>query len=154
MSDEPAFSFGEDPDNPGWYRWNLRDATRYNAFLGSLIVRPEGSGARVRMLPTQQHTNLQDSIHGGTTMGFADVALFAAARMLGIIEAGSAVTLDMSFQFIGTGRADAFLDAEVEVLRETGRLIFMRGLVVQGDVRLAAFSGTVRKGVGKGIVGG
>lgn len=130
------------------------DETRYNAFLGPLLVRREGDGARMRMLPLRQHTNLQDSIHGGTTMGFADVALFAAARILGIIDAGSAVTLDMSFQFIGTGRADVFLDAEIDVLRETRRLIFMRGLIVQGEARLAAFSGTVRKGVGKGLVAG
>lgn len=151
MSDEPAFAFGEDPDHPGWSSWRLRDATRYNAFLGPLLVRREGDGARVRMLPVRQHTNLQDRVHGGTTMGFADVALFATARVLGIIEAGSAVTLDMSFQFIGTGHAGVHLDAEVDVLRETGRLIFMRGLIVQGETRLAAFSGTVRKGVGTGI---
>ena len=154
MTDEPAFSFGDDPDHPGWSSWRLRDDTRYNAFLGPLLVRREGEGARVRMLPLRQHTNLQDSIHGGTTMGFADVALFAAARVLGIMEAGSAVTLDMSFQFIGAGRADVYLDAEVDVLRETRRLIFMRGLVVQGEARLAAFSGTVRKGVGTGIKAG
>ena len=151
MSDEPAFAFGEDLDNPGWHSWRLKDATRYNGFLGPLLVRREGDAARVRMMPTRVHTNLQNSIHGGTTMGFADVALFAAARMMGMIEAGSAVTLDMSFQFIGTGRADIYLDAEVDVLRETRRLIFMRGLIVQGDARLAAFSGTVRKGVGTGI---
>jgi uncharacterized protein (TIGR00369 family) len=154
VTDESAFAFGEDPDHPGWHSWKLRDATRYNAFLGPLLVRREGEMARVRMLPTRQHTNLQDSIHGGTTMGFADVALFATARMFGMIEAGSSVTLDMSFQFIGTGQPDVHLDAEVEVLRETRRLIFMRGLVVQGDTRLAAFSGTVRKGVGTGIVAG
>jgi uncharacterized protein (TIGR00369 family) len=154
VSDEPAFAFGEDPDHPGWHSWRLRDTTRYNAFLGPLLVRMEGNAARVRMLPLRQHTNLQDSIHGGTTMGFADVALFAAARMMGLIEAGSAVTLDMSFQFIGTGRPDVHLDAEVDLLRETRRLIFMRGLVVQGEARLAAFSGTVRKGVGTGIVAG
>ena len=87
-------------------------------------------------------------------MGFADVALFAAARMFGMIEAGSAVTLDMSFQFIGTGGPDTPLDAEVECLRETRRLIFMRGLVVQDGNRIAAFSGTIRKSVGKGIVEG
>ena len=154
MTDEPAFSFGDDPDHPGWSSWRLRDDTRYNAFLGPLLVRREGEGARVRMLPLRQHTNLQDSIHGGTTMGFADVALFAAARVLGIMEAGSAVTLYKSFQFIGAGRADVYLDAEVDVLRETRRLIFMRGLVVQGEARLAAFSGTVRKGVGTGIKAG
>ncbi len=154
MSEEPAFAFGEDPEHPGWFSWRLRDATRYNAFLGPLLVRREGEGARVRMLPLRQHTNLQDSIHGGTTMGFADVALFAAARMLGLITAGSAVTLDMSFQFIGTGRPDTPLDAKVELLRETRRLIFMRGMIVQGEARLAAFSGTIRKGVGTGLADG
>jgi uncharacterized protein (TIGR00369 family) len=154
MTDESAFDFGEDTDNPGWYGWKLRDATRYNAFLGPLLVRREGDIARVRMLPTRAHTNLQDSIHGGTTMGFADVALFAAARMFGLLEAGSAVTLEMGFQFLGTGSADVPLDAEVELLRETRRMLFMRGLVVQGDTRIAAFSGTIRKSVGKGIVKG
>jgi uncharacterized protein (TIGR00369 family) len=154
VSEEPAFAFGEDPEHPGWFSWRLRDATRYNAFLGPLLVRREGEGARVRMLPLRQHTNLQDSIHGGTTMGFADVALFAAARMLGLITAGSAVTLDMSFQFIGTGRPDTPLDAKVELLRETRRLIFMRGMIVQGEARLAAFSGTIRKGVGTGLADG
>jgi uncharacterized protein (TIGR00369 family) len=154
VSEEPAFAFGEDPEHPGWYSWQLRDNSRYNAFLGPLRVRREGGLARVRMQPQRQHTNLQDSIHGGTTMGFADVALFAAARMLGLITAGSAVTLDMSFQFIGTGRPDTPLDAEVELLRETRRLIFMRGMIVQGEARLAAFSGTIRKGVGTGLADG
>jgi len=152
MSDEAAFAFGEDPDHPGWNSWRLKDESRYNAFLGKLIVRREDERARVRMFPRRQHTNLQDSIHGGTTMGFADVALFAAARMLGLIEAGSAVTLEMTFQFLGTGSADQPLDAEVELLRETRRMIFMRGLVVQADSRIAAFSGTIRNSVGKGIV--
>ena len=154
MSDESAFAFGEDPEHLGWYSWALKDTTRYNALLGKLIVRREGDIARVRMFPTRTHTNLQNSIHGGTTMGFADVALFAAARMFGMIEAGSAVTLDMSFQFIGTGGPDTPLDAEVECLRETRRLIFMRGLVVQDGNRIAAFSGTIRKSVGKVIVEG
>jgi hypothetical protein len=30
-------------------------------------------------------------------------------------------------------------------LKETGRLLFMRGIVTQGDERVAAFSGTIRK---------
>jgi len=150
---EPAFSFDEDPDHPGWHRWELRDDTRYNAFLGPLLVRREGELARVRMLAERQHTNLQDSIHGGTTMGFADVSLFAAARIFGLLEAGSAVTLEMTFQFLGTGQGGMPLDAEVELLRETGRMLFLRGLVVQDDVRIAAFSGTIRKGAGKRLAG-
>jgi hypothetical protein len=37
------------------------------------------------------------------------------------------------------------LEAEVELLKETGRLLFMRGIVSQGESRIAAFSGTIRK---------
>jgi acyl-coenzyme A thioesterase PaaI-like protein len=65
--------------------------------------------------------------------------------MFGLIEAGTAVTLDLSVQFIGAGLVDEPLDAEVELLKETGRLLFMRGLVLQGETRVAAFSGTIRK---------
>ncbi len=151
MTDESAFAFGEDPDHPGWHSWQLKDATRYNGFLGKLIVRREDGKARVRMFPQRVHSNLQDAVHGGTTLGFIDVALFAASRMFGLIEAGTAVTLDLSTQFIGSGRMGQPLDAEVELLRETRRLIFMRGLVVQGPDTIAAFAGTIRKSVGKGL---
>ncbi len=154
MTDESAFAFGPDPDHPGWHSWALRDDTRYNGFLGRILVRLENDRALVRMFPTRAHSNLQDAVHGGTTLGFIDVSLFAASRMFGLIEAGTAVTLDLSTQFIGGGRTDAPLDAEVELLRETRRLIFMRGLVVQGDHKVAAFAGTIRKAVGAGVTKG
>eukprot|EP01041_Mallomonas_annulata_P030435 gene30435-52568_t len=61
--------------------------------------------------------------------------MFGASRMFGLIEAGAAVTLDLSVQFIGAGIIGEPLDAEVELLKETGRLLFMRGIVTQGDER-------------------
>ncbi len=145
MSDDAAFIFGDDPDHPGWQTWALSDATRYNAFLGPLLVRREGDIARVRMRPERKHSNLANAVHGGTTLGFIDVALFGASRAFGLIEAGTAVTLDLSVQFIGAGKTGVVLEAEVELLRETRRLLFLRGLVVQGDDKVAAFSGTIRK---------
>jgi acyl-coenzyme A thioesterase PaaI-like protein len=99
----------------------------------------------VRMVPERRHSNLGDHVHGGALLGFMDVALFAAARSYGVLGAGHAVTLDLSAQFIGAGRLDAPIEAEVELLRETGRMLFLRGLVVQGEHRVASFSGTVRK---------
>ena len=145
MSVDEHFDVDDDPDHPGWSRWGLRDDTRYNAFLGRLIVRREGEAARVRMFPTRVHSNLDDNVHGATTLGFIDIALFAAARTFGLLDAGGAVTLDLSTQFIGAGRIGEPLDAEVDLLRETRRLLFMRGLVVQGDHKVAAFAGTIRK---------
>ena len=145
MSDDAAFIFGEDPDHPGWHSWKLSDETRYNGFLGALLVRQEGKTARVRMMPEHKHSNLSGAVHGGTTLGFIDVALFGASRVFGLIEAGTAVTLDLSVQFIGAGKTGVMMEAEVELLRETRRLLFLRGLVVQDEETVAAFSGTIRK---------
>jgi acyl-coenzyme A thioesterase PaaI-like protein len=143
----PAFDTSPDPENPGWFRWQMTDPTRYNGtVLGKLIARKHGDGkALLRMFPEHRHSNLGNNIHGGTILGFIDVALFGAARMFGLIEAGTAVTLDLSTQFIGAGVIDVAMDAEVELLKETGRLLFMRGIVSQGESRIAAFSGTIRK---------
>ena len=123
------------------------DTSRYNGtVLGKLIVRSEGEGkARLRMFPEHRHSNLGNAVHGGTTLGFIDVALFGAARMFGLIDTGLAVTLDLSVQFIGAGRLNEPLDAEVELLKETRRLLFMRGLVLQSGHPIAGFSGTIRK---------
>ncbi|MBC7987270.1 MAG: PaaI family thioesterase [Sphingomonadaceae bacterium] len=142
----PAFIHRPDPDLPGWLTWELSDPTRFNGVLGPLRVREEKDGqVRVRMVPTHAHSNLSDVVHGGVTLSLIDIAMFAGARMFGLIEAGTAVTLDLSVQFMGAGRIDEPLDVLVELLRETRRLLFLRGLVVQGEDKVAAFSGTIRK---------
>ena len=135
--DTPAFDSSPDPDNPGWLNWQMTDATRYNGtVLGKMLVRSDGDKkARLRMYPEHRHSNLRNAVHGGVTLGFIDVAMFGASRMFGLIEAGAAVTLDLSVQFIGAGVIGEPLEAEVELLKETGRSLFMRGIVSQGDER-------------------
>jgi acyl-coenzyme A thioesterase PaaI-like protein len=138
----------------GWTDWNLKDGTRFNSFLEPLSMRgeaPTSDGrpqARVRMHPTHKHSNLGNAVHGAVTLALIDVALFAAAHQFGSLNAGFSVTLDLNTQFVGGGRIDEPLDAVVELVRETGRLVFLRGMVVQGDGDhhiVAAFSGTIRK---------
>ena len=141
----PAFRFEEHPDHPGWMNWTFIDDSRYNSFLDTIIVRSEGNTARVRMWPSRKHSNFGDNVHGGALLGFIDVALFAAIRSLGVIDAGPSVTLDLNTHFIGAGKIDMVLEAEVEMLRETRRLIFLRGLLVQETGTVAEFSGTIRK---------
>ncbi|WP_163958971.1 PaaI family thioesterase [Sphingomonas insulae] len=142
----PVFLYEDDPDLPGWKLWQFRDATRYNAFLEPLHVRVEGDVARVRMMPRHAHSNLRDAVHGGALLGFMDVALFAAVRGFGILGAVGAVTLDLSAQFVGGGAIGVPLEARIELLRETGRLLFLRGLVVQDAMpTVASFTATLRK---------
>ena len=140
------FTYVPIPDAPGWHSWDMKDDTRFNSqVLGPLRVRREGSFCRLRMLPERRHTNLQDMVHGAATLALIDISLFSAMHVLCESEAGMAVTLELSTQFIGAGRVDEPLDAVVEILRETGRMIFLRGTVVQRDHLVAAFSGLVRK---------
>ena len=138
----------------GWISWDLKDATRFNSFIEPLTVRveaPTADGrprARVRMLPERKHSNLGDNVHGAVTLALVDIALFAASHQFGSLNAGHSVTLDLSTQFVGAGRVGEPLDAVVELVRETGRLIFLRGLVVQGadDSHIVlSFAGTIRK---------
>ena len=150
----PAGHFDALAQDDGWLSWNLNDKTRFNAFIEPLSVRPEAPlpdgrpVARIRMHPTRKHSNLGDNVHGAVTLALIDISLFAAAHQFGSLNAGFSVTLDLGTQFIGGGRIDEPLDAVIEQVRETGRLIFLRGMVVQGpdDKHIvAAFSGTIRK---------
>lgn len=129
--------------------WELNDPTRFNGLFGPFLLKVEDGTARVRMTPRHAHSNLSGKMHGGALMGFVDMAIFAAARGFGLIEAGTAVTLDLSAQFIGRAEVDAAIEARVELLRETGRLLFLRGLVVQplaqSDETVLSFSATIRK---------
>jgi acyl-coenzyme A thioesterase PaaI-like protein len=130
----------------GWYSWNLVDRTRYNtAVLGELRVRGEGNQCRLRMFPERRHTNLGDNIHGAATLGLIDIALFATMHVAGSGKAGPSVTVELSTQFVGAGDPARPLDAVTEIVRETGRMLFLRGQCVQGDDIITTYSGIVRK---------
>lgn len=145
----PLIRHEPDPDNPGWWTWEVGErpegARRYNATLGRLLVRGDGAGkARCRMFPSIAHSNLGNVVHGGAILTFIDMAMFAGGHAAGADIAFS-VTLDLSAQFLAPGELDRPLDATVELLRETKRLAFMRGLVEQEGETIAAWSGTLRK---------
>ena len=148
---EDIFEHGPDPENPGWRHWNLKDQTLFNgAVMGRLITRVEDDGsdsprARLRMFPERRHQNLQGIIHGAVTLSLIDISLFTTMHAIGGGNAGPSVTLELSTQFVGAGRADRPLDAVTEIVRETGSLVFVRGQVVQEDQIVASFSGIVRK---------
>jgi len=144
--DKRFFRYRPAEDHPGWYTWNIIDETRFNhAVMGPMLIRLEGDKCRVRMTPERKHSNLQDMIHGAVTLALIDISLFAGMRTLTDNEGARAVTLELSTQFIGAGQMDEPLDSVVEVLRETGRMVFMRGQVEQGKHLVASFSGLVRK---------
>jgi uncharacterized protein (TIGR00369 family) len=143
-----AFVQAPDPDNPGWTTWDIDDPNRFNPqVMGRMIVRPEGdNGARFRMVePRLLHANLHGGLHGGVILALVDIALFATLHVASDSDASGSVTLDINCQFIGPGSLERPVDVVSEVLRETRRLAFLRGIVEQGDTLVASYSGTLRK---------
>ena len=144
---EDVFEHGPDPENPGWRHWNLKDQTLFNgAVMGRMITRVDDDGrARLRMFPERKHENLQGIIHGAVTLSLIDISLFTTMHTIGGGNAGPSVTLELSTQFVGAGQVDQPLDAVTEIVRETGSMVFVRGMVEQGEQVVASFSGIVRK---------
>ena len=143
-----AFIHEPDPEFPGWHTWTSSNGVRFNAHgLGRMILRREGErSARFRLVETTgQHSNMHDNIHGGVTLALIDVAMFATIFAVLGADAAGAVTLDLHNQFIGAGRIGQPLDVVSEVMKETRRLVFLRGTVEQDDHLVASFVGTLRK---------
>src|SRR5688572_13610915 len=149
MDVHPFIRHEPDPDFPGWWSWDIagapRGPERFNATIGKLLVRADGPRfATCRMFPEERHSNLGNMVHGGAILTFIDMAFFAGGRLAGA-DVMRAVTLDCSVRFLSPGRIGVPLDAEVELLRETKRLAFFAGKVVQDGELVAAFTGALRK---------
>ena len=133
------------PKYPGWQEWRVPGAFNREV-IGTLLVREEGAGvARTRIFPAAHMSNVHGAIHGGIISAFADASLFAGPGLLTGQDLGASVTIELSIQFIGAGSMDAPLDGLVSILRETGRMLFCQGRIVQGEGAIAGFSGIIRK---------
>ena len=81
----------------------------------------------------------------GFLAAFADHAYFGALWAMGHQGQVNGVTIDLSMQYLGAGKVGPDLLAEVELLRETGRLMFLRMLITQEGEPVAASTATLRK---------
>jgi len=144
----PSIRSEPDPDNPGWVTYHSGYPGLFNHdFIGRLTMRAEGPAiARVRMPLQSHHLSVMNTVHGGAMLGFADVSLFVTMFLLTEADLVRSLTVDLQCQFLaGSIPGEPTIDAVVEILRETGRMTFLRGTMVQGDHRIAAYSATVRK---------
>jgi acyl-coenzyme A thioesterase PaaI-like protein len=137
------------PDAEGFYGVSF-PGDGHNAGYGRMLARAEGPDtARVRIETGARAANVLDAVHGGFLLSFLDQALFVGPVTLERIAFGGAVTLGVSTQFLAPGAIDRPLDCMVEIVRETGRLLFLRGEMEQDGTILLTYQATVRKLGGK-----
>lgn len=133
------------PDADGWVPWIKTPDGRFHDLLGEMSFRLAADGSvESRMATDRRHSNGLGFLHGGFLMSFVDMAMFSIIRPRFGAEEG-AVTLSCATDFLTGGIPGEPIEAHGEVLKETGKLFFVRGLVTQRGQNVCSFTGTMRK---------
>jgi acyl-coenzyme A thioesterase PaaI-like protein len=113
--------------------WAPIRAVRYSAGLGPIFSRVVDGQPMVGLLARDYLANDNLGIvHGGAIMTFADMALGFGIGMANGGK-GNFVTAQMQVQFVSAASVGEFVTCEPEVIRKTGSMGFVRGLIVAGD---------------------
>lgn len=132
------------PDVDGWVPWIAKPDGRFHDLLGQMYFRVTGNGVESRMDTDRRHSNGLGFLHGGFLMSFVDMAMFTIIRPR-FAKGEGAVTLSCATDFLTGGIPGEPIEGRGEVLKETGKLFFVRGLVTQGGANVVSFTGTMRK---------
>jgi uncharacterized protein (TIGR00369 family) len=135
----------EEGDWAGWSVWQPGDPFEDHAgpFYSREEARGEGRGIVCGFMPETKNLNGFGAVHGGALMTFADFALF---RIPGGMSGGMhGVTVAFTAEFLAPAYAGTILTARGETLRQGRSLVFVRGLISQGESAVLSFSGTIKR---------
>ena len=155
MSYEPHDKLRSDADIPGpsrlvaiaegqwagWSHWEPVDD--FEEHTGPFYCQAESDGVLCGFRPEAKNRNGGGNVHGGALMTFADYALFMIAG--GMDASIYGVTVTMNCEFVGAAEPGQLLSARGEVVRAGFSMVFVRGLISDGDRPVLAFSGTIKK---------
>lgn len=125
----------------GWFHYEPADP--FEDYTGPFYCREDEHGLVCGFLPEAKNANAGGNIHGGAMMVFADYSLFMLAG--GMDAAIHGVTMTCNSEFVGAAEIGRLLTARGEVIREGASIVFLRGLISDGDRPVLAFSGTIKK---------
>ncbi|HIA48621.1 MAG TPA: PaaI family thioesterase [Candidatus Hydrogenedentes bacterium] len=125
----------------GWEVWEGVDP--FEDHCGPMYYRKVDGKSSCQILLDDKHMNSSGNVHGGVLMTFADYALYVLSRAP--LAGQTSVTVSFNCEFIGPAVKGDMLEATGEILRETGRMLFMRGLISCGDSTVLSYSALLRK---------
>jgi acyl-coenzyme A thioesterase PaaI-like protein len=113
----------------GWR--DLRSSGFTNA-IGQVLFRTDRGGLEGGFLAAEGLDNGNiDIVHGGAMMTFADIIMgFAASKAA---KNRYCVTVQMTYQFVGSAKIGEFVTCAPEIVRVTRSLVFVRALMQVGD---------------------
>ena len=100
----------------------------FHALVGPLYETVRGGRTVVGLRVAEKHLNKGAGIHGGMYFMLLDTAMTRACVSLRPPDKG-AVTSGFTSELFGSARAGEWIEAEVEVMRAGGRVIFLNCVV-------------------------
>jgi uncharacterized protein (TIGR00369 family) len=105
--------------------------------LGTLFMRPDGTGFACRMRPG--HRNPRGAVHGGVLLSLADQVLG-----LTVYQATGqtlSATVNLNCDFVEAAFPGDLIEGEARVTRITGSIVFVQGSLRRGERLILTASG-------------
>lgn len=119
--------------------WVQRPSKAFGTHVGPFYGPPGGDATGCGFLADARHGNKRGVVHGGMLATAFDVALGNASWD----AAGQrpCATVNLGVQFIGAVKLGEFAAVQVEVVKTTRTLVFLRGTMRVGDRTVATADG-------------
>jgi acyl-coenzyme A thioesterase PaaI-like protein len=119
--------------------WVIRPGKAFNTHVGPYYEVAGGDARRCGFVADERHGNKRGVVHGGALATSFDVALGNASWD----AAGQhpCATVQLNIHFIGAMNLGEFAEIEVEVVRATRSLVFLRGVMRVGERVIATADG-------------
>lgn len=129
-----------------WQTMTMVDGPSFDRQIGPFEFRKLSQGhAQARFHANEHSQNIQHGLHGGYLAARAEQVFYLPMYTDRCVALGRVVTIDFNMQFLQGGQVGQDIFADVELLKETGRMGFTRGTLRQGEQTLCSFSATLRK---------
>lgn len=128
----------------GWALFDVRGTGTWAEQWEPIAYQSVGSDRiTFRLVLRPGHGNRLGGVHGGFLAGLGEhcLGMLAEARTPRL----DTVTISVAFDYPSGAVTTLPLDGEVELLRETGRMMFVRLLIRQEERVVLSGSGTLRK---------
>ncbi len=129
-----------------WQIMPLNEGQSFDHKMRSFEFRKAGPGkAQARFITDSECQNVHYGLHGGYLAARAEQVLYLPMYTDRCVAFGRVVTIDFGIQYLQGGTLGEDIIADVELMKETGRMGFVRGTLSQGDQKLCSFNGMLRK---------
>ncbi len=104
---------------------------QFAELVGPLYLNRDASGISYGFRVDARHGNARGKIHGGMLLTLADQVLgLTAVDAIGHL---SIVTLSLNSEFVSGAEVGDWLVDSADVVRRTGTMLFMRGVIRRGE---------------------